>query len=400
VLQSLTVYIQHLSLTNFRNYARLELDLPRGPVLLHGANAQGKTSLLEAVYYLATGRSPHTHVDRQLINRLVEDDPLAFARLGADVTAPKRDRGRSVRIEITLRPSQANGWQPLKITGTLPERLTKSVRINGVQRRNLDLLGQLNVVLFLPHDVELVDGPPAARRRYLDVALCQADPEYTRHLAHYEKVLTQRNALLKALQERGATDGGDELAFWDEELIEHGAQIMLARAAMLKELQQFAQPVHRDLSGGSEYLQLVYHPSLELTEAPEQQLALGLPMPPDLTRRTPGDVRAEFADQLRRRRREDVARGATSAGPHRDELRFVASGADLGVYGSRGQQRTAVLALKEVLAELDTARRAHLLDAVMAVEQALLTSTDPTLFEESFRAHATLLRVHAGRIER
>jgi DNA replication and repair protein RecF len=411
------VYIQHLSLTNFRNYARLELDLPRQPILLHGANAQGKTTLLEAIYYLATGRSPHTHMDRQLISRLVEDDPLAYARLAAEVRAPARDAGRAVRLDVTLRPVRLNGYQKLKVSGTLTERLAKSVRINGVPRRNLDLLGQLNVVLFLPHDVDLVAGAPAGRRRYLDVALCQADADYTRRLARYDKVVTQRNALLKTLQERGRADAG-QLEFWDEELVENGAHIVLARATAVKELQQHAEPIHHELSGGLEHLQLIYHPSLEPAEAPSAQLALGLALPPDLTRRDVAALRADFGERLRRLRREELARGMTLIGPHRDELRFVASGADLGVYGSRGQQRTAVLALKlaevrwmqartgerpvilldEVLAELDTARRAQVLAAVSSAEQSLLTSTDPSLFSADFLRQAHMLRVEAGQI--
>lgn len=412
------MYIQHLSLTNFRNYARLELDLPRRPILLQGANAQGKTSLLEAVYYLATGRSPHTHLDRQLINRLTEGDPLAFARLSAEASATTREAGKPFKIDITLRPVQSNGWHPMKITGAPGERLSKTVRINNAPRRALDLLGHINVVLFLPHDVELVDGPPAGRRRYLDVALCQTDAEYTRTLSAYDKVLTQRNALLKSLQDRRG-DPGEELAFWDEELSNAGARIMLARARTLKELQGFAQPIHRELTGGEEHLQLVYHPSLETSDVPEKQLNLGFALPADLTRLNLDGLRAEFAEQLRRLRREEIARGVTLVGPHRDEVRFLATGADLGVYGSRGQQRTAVLALKlaevrwmhahtgempillldEVLAELDVNRRARLLETVGAAEQALLTSTDPALFSPEFLARAKRLKVTAGRIE-
>lgn len=399
MLQYPIVRITHLSLTNFRNYARLELDLPEQTILLHGANAQGKTSLLEAIYYLATSRSPHTPVDRQLMNWLAEQEALPFTRLVADVATLEGAR----RIEITLIKEALSGAEV---------RFRKQVRVNGLPRRTIDLLGQLKVVLFLPQDVALISGPPGERRRYLDITLCQVDPAYCRALSLYNRVVAQRNALLKALQEHRGTP--DELTFWDQQLVAAGGTLMASRAQAIAELERLARDIHRDLSGNREHLALRYEPSV----VPSQPHRLPGSRPDVPPGALADDYGAALRDQLTRGRRDEIARGMTLWGPHRDELRFLANGVDLGIYGSRGQQRTAVLALKlgevawirqaagewpvllfdEVLAELDLTRRRYLLDRIDNAQQVLLTSTDPGLFAPDFLRKVKLLRVEAGRI--
>src|SRR5512139_2348970 len=168
--------ITHLSLTNFRNYARLELSMEPGVVVLHGDNAQGKTSLLEAIYYLATSRSPHITADRQLINWLADKEPLPHARLVAEVKA----RLGAKRVEMTLLN------EPMNRGAT---RFKKDIRINGLPRRVMDLLGQITVVMFLPQDLALIEGAPTLRRRYLNITLCQTDPDYAHAFNQYEHVL-------------------------------------------------------------------------------------------------------------------------------------------------------------------------------------------------------------------
>jgi DNA replication and repair protein RecF len=194
--------IEHLSLQNFRNYARLEISLPPGPILLHGSNAQGKTSLLEAIYYLATSRSPYTTSDRQLINWNAEQDFLPFAKIGAEVSS--RDFMLN-RIEITL--SMENGSA---------DKFHKEIRINGVSRRVMDLIGQVNVVMFLPQDLVLIEGAPSERRRYMNITLSQTDADYSEALTVFEKTLIQRNALLKRILERAASPY--ELDYWNEQI--------------------------------------------------------------------------------------------------------------------------------------------------------------------------------------
>ena len=181
--------VRRLSLTNFRNYARLELDLPGGVVLLHGDNAQGKTNLLEAIYFLATTRSPHASQDQQLINwdAMQTDDPVVVGRLVADVLRPDGPRHLEMRLIVEERGAWAlNGQGSFR----------REALVNRGKVRLMDLLGHLRVVLFLPEDVDLATGPPANRRRYLNITLCQVDADYCRNLSTYNKVLEQRNACL------------------------------------------------------------------------------------------------------------------------------------------------------------------------------------------------------------
>ncbi len=403
------MYLQRLSVTNFRNYTRLNLDLPASTVVLQGANAQGKTNLLEAIYFLATSRSPHTTSDRQLVNWLADEEPLPHARLVAEVA-----KGDTLyRIEITLvKRASANGV-----------RVQKEIRINGVPRRAMDLLGVMNVVLFRPQDMELADGPPSRRRQYLDATLCQVNRAYCETLRDYNHVLEQRNALLRSLRER-ARVSGDELLFWDERLAANGAQLIVARQAALAELERLAQPVHHTLSGGKENLRLRYVPNFDPTREPDTayQMALGFDESAgarELPSLVPSKVTSVFRAHLGQTQREEIARGMTLLGPHRDDFRFEADGVDLRTYGSRGQQRTAVLALKlaeaqfmlqetghqpillldEVMAELDSHRQRHLLQAVNGVQQAVLTTTDWEVFDEEFLNQALRLCVQEGRVQ-
>lgn len=398
------MYIEHLSLQNFRNYARLEVSLPTGPILLHGSNAQGKTSLLEAIYYLATSRSPYATTDRQLINWSADRDLLSFAKIGAEIISAGRTLSR-VEVTLVQEPGALNG-----------NRLQKDIRINGVPRRVMDLIGKINVVMFLPQDLVLVEGSPAERRRYMNVTLCQTDPPYCEALATFEKALTQRNALLKRIGDGEARP--EELGYWNEQLAQAGGVLVAGRQRLLRDLEVRARRVHRDLSGGEEDLELSYQPSFLPTANNTGQLSfdvLGL----DLNRQLKAaDITAQYARTLDERRGEDIARGMTLIGPQRDELRLLVNTRDLGLYGSRGQVRTAVMSLKlaelewmrdtvgewpillldEVIAELDAARRAYLLERISGAEQVLLTTTEPDIFTPEFLGKATRWRIHQGQI--
>ncbi len=217
-------------------------------------------------------------------------------------------------------------------------------------------------------------------------------------------------------QERGGSDS--QLDFWDERLGEHGALIFAARATALLELEGLASAIHRDLTRGADGLRLAYHPAYDPLAAPDGQLGLPLDVPVHRVGLAPAEVQAGLVEKLRETRAEELARGMTLTGPHRDEIRFLAGGIDLGTYGSRGQSRTAVLALKlaevewmraktnewpvllldEVLAELDVSRRGELLARLGAAEQVVLTTTDLGLFPGVFVERATVWLVEAGRI--
>lgn len=394
--------IRHLSLTNVRLYARLELDLPDGLAIIQGDNAQGKTSLLEAIYFLATSHSPHGSADRQLIRWGAEDDaPYPYAILKADL---QRRDGPHV-LEIGLQRAEGN-------------RLRKEIRIDRAVKRGIDLVGQLAVVLFLPGDVDLVAGAPLLRRDYLDDALSQVDAAYVRALEQYNKALTQRNALLRQAQERKIDP--DELEVWNEQMIPAGVDVALRRREAVGQLTRLAMPVHRELSGNREYLQIVYQPNFDPATPPAMtyQLELDNTRPP--TGMDNSTLQAAFKQALIDRQRDEMARGMTLVGPHRDDMRFIANGIDLGEYGSRGQQRTAVLALKlaevswmrerigdepvllldEVLAELDPGRRQSLLMRIGQSHQTIVTTTDIQRFDQDFIRQAGLFTVNAGIVSR
>ncbi len=388
--------LTHLSLHNFRNYVRLELDLAPGVTLLLGDNAQGKTNLLEAVYYLATSRSPHAGAERELVNWLaVEDEPLPYARLVGRVARGSSD----LTIEITLTQQENNG-----------ARYRKQIRLNGVAKRAMDLLGQLNVVFFLPEDIALVSGSPGRRRHYLDATLCQIDPVYCRSLSRYNQIVTQRNALLRDLRERGGDPA--QLAFWNEHLVEHGAYLISRRQGALVSLDELAHAIHDELTESSESLHLSYVPSVEHA----QSTAGGTERFQDLD-----EVKAAFKQELLALRRREIAAGMTLIGPHRDEVRFLISEIDAGVYGSRGQQRTAALSLKlaevdlmhretgelpvllldDVLSELDVHRRRFLLRYLNdGPQQAVISATDLDILPETFLRRCQLWHVQMGRLSK
>lgn len=400
------MHVEHLSLTNFRNYARLELSLPaQSPVVLHGANAQGKTSLLEAIYYLATAKSPYTTSDRQLIHWRTEDDPLPFARIDAEFATADAPFNR---LEMTLM---------LERTNESSARFRKVIKLNNADKRVMDIVGLVNVVLFLPQDLTLIEGSPSDRRRFMDNTISQVDRTYLQAIDTYEKVLPQRNALLRRIAEKRASV--DELNYWDEQIISAGSVIVAGRQRFLRELEHNAQRVHYDLTGNAETLKLRYQPSFAPTSDGNGQLsfdALGLDLNRDLD---PDKIAPQFADRLQADLTESIQRGVTIAGPHRDELRMTINDRDAGLYGSRGQARTAVMAMKlselewmrdrigeypillldEVIAELDSQRRAYLLNRIDGVTQTLMTTTELDIFTESFVQRATVWHVTAGQIE-
>ena len=404
------VYLSHLSLTNFRNYSRLELDLSPGITLVQGDNAQGKTSFLEALAYLSTSRSLLASTERELVHWLAWEEPLPFARLVGELMIG----GRKQKIEITLvQAGKTVAGGPL---------LRKEVRVNGVSKRAIDLVGQMPTVLFLPQDIELVAGSPSLRRRYLDIALCQMQVDYCRSLGTYNKVIEQRNALLKVLRDQGGVR--DQLVFWDEQMVSVGSLLMARRARFLSELEAEANLRQQALTDGRERLHVRYLLSLEPgMEANGENLErdatwLREPSPVYLA----GDAESiaiTFRQELSRMRNREIAAGMSLIGPHRDDVQFVALGRDLRTYGSRGQQRTTALAVKlaevaimrralgapplllldDVMSELDAGRRGLLLEALDGVEQAVVTTTDWDDFSPEFRRHARRLQVVEGRID-
>lgn len=396
------MYLTSLSLVNFRNYVRLELELEPHITVLKGDNAQGKTNFLEAIYYLSTASSPRADADRQLINWLAEEDTFSFARLVGRIA---KGEGSSL-IEIALVRNDGNG-----------EAIRKAIRINGADRRVADLIGQVNVVLFLPQDIQLVDRSPGLRRRYLNALNCQIDPRYYLALQKYGQVVYQRNHLLRRL--RGWRGDADQLAFWDNQMVELGAYLVARRRWLIRRLNAILAEIHPRLTGGREQMRLCYQPSVCLDEAEGEGYQLAMPLA------GASDIQADvqriaqaFGGQLAALRQAEMERGASLLGPHRDDMRFLANGVDMTIYGSRGQQRTAALSTKlaevewlrqetgempillldDMASELDPARRGYLIDTLDRAQQVIITATDVTGYPAGFLARARLLEVREGRI--
>ena len=376
-------------------------------ILIQGANGQGKSNLLEAVYILAVAKSPRASADREMVLwQAVREG--AQAQVSAVVLG---DMGR-VRVQIDFLTGVPEGVEEYdeRQGGSFqhPEQqvarvasVQKHIRVNGVPRRASDLVGKVNVVMFSAQDLDLVLGPPAVRRRYLDILISQIDHHYLRALQRYQRIVFQRNHLLKTVSHGGAQAG--ELDFWDDELVTVGSYLMAKRAETVLALSQKAGPIHLKLTGDGEVLQIAYRPSVDIAAgASQEQLGSSLRM----------------AIELQRSR--EMAQGFTSCGPHRDDLQMLLDDVDAGLYASRGECRTVALAMRlaeagylrdrrgqepvllldDVLSELDAARRSHVLEEVGKYQQCFITTTDVELIDERYLSQMSRHTVRDGRVER
>ena len=377
-----------LHLQNFRNYQDLTLALAPTLNIFLGPNAQGKTNILESIYYASITHSHRTRQDHDLIRfeQPAGHVQLAFSRAGV----------------------------PNRIDIDLPRRGRRKILLNGQPTRPRDLIGCLTTVLFSPEDLALVKGAPALRRRFLDSEISQASPAYCHELLTYNHLLAQRNTLLKRIRENHSSQS--LLDPWDAQLAASAAKIVKKRMAAVQKLQTIANEMQRDISGSKETLALAYE-----NHGLEEIMIPIHPIPefyeqPDLGSVTE-NLELWYNRRLKERRPLDILRGVTSVGPHRDDLALKVSGIDLRAYGSQGQQRTAALALKlselaflheetgeypvllldDVMSELDADRRTALL-AFLAQEhiQTIITATDAAYFpQEDF---GTVYRVKNGSV--
>ncbi len=359
----MAVYLSRLELTNFRNYAALDLPLQPGLTVLHGQNAQGKTNVVEAIQLLSSGSSYRALSDKEVIRwGALESERLA------------RVTGQVGEGELEV------------VVSDMPGTASKRVLVNGAGKRLADFVGRLTAVLFGPEELDLVTGSPSHRRAYLDGALSQTDRTYVRATSVYNRVLQQRNQLLKLFRERELSP--DELVYWDAQLVEAGSLISQRRAQCLSQLSTLAAARHRVLAPGGGELELAYETKLFRMAGGWQHLAC-VPA---------SDIREEFRRWLVLEVDREMAQGVTVVGPHRDDLLLSLDGKPVDKFGSRGQQRTVALALKlaeldfvrehtgdnpvllldDVLSELDEARRGALREVIASHEQVVLTTTERT----------------------
>ena len=396
------MYLKHLSLTSFRGFSRLDLDFPREILLLVGANAQGKTTLLEAIYLLSSLTSFHAGSDRELINFNMPENNISVSRVVGEFN--RRDGDHKIEIRLIREPNGNNG----------SPRFRKEILLDGVKRKMGEIIGWFNAVNFMPQMARIIEESPADRRRYLDMLISQVSPRYIQNLLDYNQTLAQRNALLKQLAERGGDP--EQLAVWDGMLARFGGLIMFERIKSLSEIEDQAKRIHFDLTHGHEVLRLDYQPAYEPITSPAGQLSLPVSAAIDRSSLAQKEIETGMLEALTKLRREEIGRGVTTIGPHRDELRFLSNQVDLGNFGSRGQGRTALLAMKlaevnwlhertgdwpvllldEIMSELDTQRRGDLLLALSTCDQAVLTSTDLSMFDEDFVRSHTVWQVADG----
>lgn len=334
------MYIKSIELSNFRNYKELFMEFHPEKNILYGDNAQGKTNILEALYFCGMTKSHKGSKEREII-RMNEKE--------AHIRMYVEKKGVSRRIDMHLKRNKAKG-----------------VAIDGIPiRKSSELLGLVNVVFFSPEDLGIIKHGPSERRRFVDLELCQLDKVYFHNLAKYNQVVNQRNNLLKQI----AMDKSllPTLDIWDQQLVEYGSKIISRRKQHIEELNEVITPIHEKLSGGREHLTLSYETNTLLED---------------------------FGMKIAMNRERDLFQKATTTGPHRDDVKFAISDIDIRKYGSQGQQRTAALSLKlaeieivkrmvgdlpvllldDVLSELDRNRQHYLLDSIRDI-QTIITCT-------------------------
>lgn len=372
------MYLKNIYLRSFRNYLDQKVDFTAQKTILLGNNAQGKSNLLEAVELLSTLKSHRTSSDRDLVCQGAGEGQI-FATL-------ERNYGTS---ELAL---------------TLRQQGRRSVILNREPlRRHLDFLGVLNTVQFSSLDLELVRGAPECRRHWVDGLLVQLEPIYAHILQQYQQVLAQRNALLKDIRKKeseGKSYELEQLALWDQQLAERGSRVTRRRARVLQRLIPLAQEWHSKISANTELLAIRYAPNVVWTED------------------DPTQVQQAFLAKIEQRRQAEQQLGTSVVGPHRDDIEFAINETPAKSYGSQGQQRTLVLALKlaelqlieavirespillldDVLAELDPLRQNHLLEAIQDRFQTLITTTHLNSFDAKWLNNSQILTVEAGAI--
>ena len=356
--------IKSIKLENFRNYENLELSFEKGTNILYGDNAQGKTNVLEAVYLSATTKSHKGSKDKEII-RFGQDE--AHIRTNLD------KEGMEYRVDMHLKKSKSKG-----------------IAVNGQHlKKAAQLLGLLNVVFFSPEDLSIIKNGPSERRRFVDMELCQIDKYYLYNLNQYNKIVNQRNKLLKDFYHN--TDIYETLHVWDMQLVTYGKQIIERRKEFVDQLNEIIYGIHKNLSGGREELVIVYEPDTEAEN---------------------------FEYELQKFREKDIKYKMTSVGPHRDDFSFVVNGVDIRKYGSQGQLRTAALSLKlseielvkkvtgdnpvllldDVLSELDSNRQNYLLNNIGNI-QTIITCTGLDEFINNRFSIDKIFKVTNGRIE-
>ena len=341
--------------------------MPNGLTIFHGYNAQGKSTLMEAIYILAIGKSFRASNESEVVNWNASNQ-----REGAIIDGSAETTDSTLRIIIGYNSFTKDASLFNIKQDALTPSTRRHIKINGVSQPISELVGQLNAVLFSAEDIDLVTGSPSVRRRYLDILISQIDKSYLRALGTYQHTLVQRNRLLKLISEGRATK--EELSFWNQQLIKEGTSVLSKRVSTVEILKELSRKSHQELTDGSEDLSIKYISSF--------------PIPQDTTQI--GNV---FNTTLEEHYQKDIATGVTGCGPQRDDVRLIVNGTDMRKYSSRGQARTIALALRlgeasymskirgehpillldDILSELDPTRRSKVMEKALSTAQSINT---------------------------
>jgi len=363
------MYIKKIELNNFRNYIHLDMDFHKKVNILLGKNAQGKTNLIEAIYITSIGKSFRTSKDNEMIGFNEE-----FAR-----------------VKILTEKNE----EPLELE-LLIKKEGKEVKKEGYKLlKNSEMLDNIYIVVFSPEDLRIVKDEPEKRRKFIDRELCQLKPIYYNNLSRYKKILQQRNALLK---EKNIKE--DNLKVWDISLCDVGSKIIKQRKEFIDKLNIISKEIHKEITNNKEILEIIYEANIEYMENVEEQKEI-------------------FLKNLEKNKKNDIYKGNTSVGPHKDDLKLLVNGIDIRNYGSQGQQRTAALALKlaevklveeekrekpillldDVLSELDSTRQKYLISFLKDV-QIFITTTEISEFLEKSLPEKNIYIVKDGIVKK
>ena len=368
------MYLKDIALQNFRNYESLELSFSPSINVLIGENAQGKTNLIESIYFLAMSRSHRTSKDRELIRW--ESD---FAKVKGELNK----KSHSVPMEIIL------------------SKRGKNAKLNHLEQKKLsNYIGQLNVILFATEDLSLVKGSPSIRRKFIDMELGQMNKIYLHHLVQYQQILKQRNQFLKQAKHSPKFDQ-IYLDVLTEQLAAEGAEVLFYRFKFVNQLNAWAQQVQIDISNGKEHLKITYKALPDITD----ELSIE-------------EIFNRLKELYKSAQQQEIDQGTTTLGPHRDDLIFYVNGKNVQRYGSQGQQRTTALSLKlaeielmneitgeypillldDVLSELDDSRQTHLLSSIQNKVQTFITTTSLDGVQMELLNHPLIFYVDEGTI--
>jgi DNA replication and repair protein RecF len=369
------MFLRRLALENYRNFDKIDLTIDQNVNIFIGPNAQGKTNLLEAIYVLALTKSHRTNQDKELIRW---DQAQAFMHGEVD---------------------KKYGLNKLNL---IISQQGKKAKINGLEQKKLSqFIGSLNVVLFAPEDLEIVKGVPGTRRRFLDMEIGQVYPSYLHDIMQYQKILVQRNNFLKQLFQLKNTKD-DMLEVWNEQLVSYGVKIIKKRQSFIKKLQIWAEQVHSEITNGREQIRIQYEPSFDLQGSEDETVLF-----------------EQFMLKLKQIKEQEIRRGVSLIGPHRDDMLFFINHKEVQTYGSQGQQRTTALSLKlaelelihqevgeypillldDVLSELDSYRQTQLIETFQNKVQTFITTTGIESVNLNKLSAAAIFQVRNGGIQ-